>query len=319
MAVAVSQACAGVNSDDNALPHLSMARCRWVCQWMRGAAGVEHFATPVDWRGLQLHDYPSIVTTPMDLERLQASVENDDDDEFDYDAFKATASLIWSNTRLYNGPDHPISQLADRLERLMHEKLQQCELHPTDDVDVHRTATIMLPLVNALHLTNRFAIFDEAVDVEAEPNYLLLIDRPVCLTDIMKGIEDLSYVSVHDILSDIGRIVTNAKTYNDASNPVHSLATDLELTTLRLATLRLPDMHTPYFVSGEMRMELSNKSIALSDARRLQLASLLRTICPDAIEHVDSEVCAFIFDALCLEQFMRVDSMLRAWLFEDTT
>ena len=292
---------------------LSGKRCMWVCQWMAGAVGAEHFAVPVDWKALQLDDYPSIVSEPMDLQTLEHSCARAD---FDYAGFCATAGLIWSNTRRYNGASHPISQLADRLEALMQAKLRECEANAIDDTNVNRTACVMLPLVNALHLTNRFAIFDEPVDCEAEPNYAFVVDRPTCLTDVMTGIENMWYVSVHDIVSDLDRIATNAKAYNDASHPVHALAIDLEMTMSRLVTLRVPDVDAPFFVTGEMRTELYNRAVAMSDVRRLELVSLLRTICPDAIEQ-GSEGSAFILDALCLKQFVRVDCKVRAWVNED--
>lgn len=283
---------------------------------MADVVGAEHFATPVDWRARRrLHDYTSLVTRPMDLQTLERSCAGT---SFDYDEFCASASLIWSNARLYNGPSHPISRLADRLEALMCAKLAECEQNPHDDPDAARTASVMRPMVRALHLMDRFAVFDAPVDFEAEPGYVSVVDRPICLRQIMQGLDDASYVSVHDVVSDLQRVAANAKAYNAVSHPVHALAIDLETTIARLTALRVPDVAAAHFVTGEMRVELGERLAGLSDARRLQLAAMLRAVCPDALEGgPNRERRAFILEALSLHQFVRVDCATRAWVCAD--
>ena len=58
------------------------------------------FREPVDWKGLELLDYPEIVQRPMDLGTIKKKIENDD-----YACVEDIATdirLVWSNCMLYN-------------------------------------------------------------------------------------------------------------------------------------------------------------------------------------------------------------------------
>jgi Bromodomain len=58
------------------------------------------FREPVDWKGLELLDYPEIVQRPMDLGTIKKKIENDD-----YACVEDVATdirLVWSNCMLYN-------------------------------------------------------------------------------------------------------------------------------------------------------------------------------------------------------------------------
>lgn len=60
----------------------------------------EIFRFPVDWKGLNITDYPLIIKRPMDLKTVR--------DKFDkkmypsYEEASADVRLIWSNSMLYN-------------------------------------------------------------------------------------------------------------------------------------------------------------------------------------------------------------------------
>jgi hypothetical protein len=58
------------------------------------------FREPVDWKGMNLWDYPEIVKDPMDLGTIKKKIENDE-----YEAVEDIANdirLVWSNCMLYN-------------------------------------------------------------------------------------------------------------------------------------------------------------------------------------------------------------------------
>ncbi|CAM9178348.1 unnamed protein product [Ectocarpus fasciculatus] len=65
-----------------------------------GSADSEAFREPVDWRGLGLHDYPSLIKRPMDLGTVKLRLERGA-----YPTAEACAAdvrLIWDNCRTYN-------------------------------------------------------------------------------------------------------------------------------------------------------------------------------------------------------------------------
>lgn len=66
----------------------------------------EAFREPVDWRGLGLNDYPSVIKRPMDLGTVKRRLE-----QGAYSSAEACAAdvrLIWDNCRTYNGGGVPV-------------------------------------------------------------------------------------------------------------------------------------------------------------------------------------------------------------------
>jgi hypothetical protein len=58
------------------------------------------FREPVDWKGLQLLDYPEVVKQPMDLGTIKSKMESSQ-----YKSIEEVAAdirLVWSNCMLYN-------------------------------------------------------------------------------------------------------------------------------------------------------------------------------------------------------------------------
>lgn len=58
------------------------------------------FREPVDWKGMGLTDYPSIVKHPMDLGTIKFNLESNKYATLDEAA--ADVRLVWSNCMLYN-------------------------------------------------------------------------------------------------------------------------------------------------------------------------------------------------------------------------
>ena len=72
------------------------------------------FYTPVDVKGLGLHDYLTIIKEPMDLGTLKLKLENGQ-----YSSaleFAREVRLIFSNCYKYNPPDHDVVAMAKELE-----------------------------------------------------------------------------------------------------------------------------------------------------------------------------------------------------------
>ena len=79
------------------------------------------FLDPVDWEGLGLEDYPSVVTHPMDLGTVQAKL--DGGRYVSVLEAAADVELIWSNSMLYNPSDNWVHQAALELKGVADKRL----------------------------------------------------------------------------------------------------------------------------------------------------------------------------------------------------
>ena len=75
------------------------------------------FLEPVDYKGLQLFDYPTIIKHPMDLGTCKKKLLNGE-----YKIFQELMddlNLIWENCRTYNLPESDIVKCANDCEKKM--------------------------------------------------------------------------------------------------------------------------------------------------------------------------------------------------------
>ena len=75
-----------------------------------------HFLDPVDWKGLGLYDYPSIVKRPMDLSTVKKNLSKNKYKTLD--TFLNDIDLIWKNCKTYNQIESPIYEQADIMEKV---------------------------------------------------------------------------------------------------------------------------------------------------------------------------------------------------------
>lgn len=74
----------------------------------------EPFKDPVDWKALDLQDYPKIVKRPIDLSTIKDSLNNNRYET--YDQFFGDIQLIWDNCKSYNIAESEIYRMAEDLE-----------------------------------------------------------------------------------------------------------------------------------------------------------------------------------------------------------
>eukprot|EP00485_Elphidium_margaritaceum_P008763 CAMPEP_0202702044 /NCGR_PEP_ID=MMETSP1385-20130828/15080_1 /ASSEMBLY_ACC=CAM_ASM_000861 /TAXON_ID=933848 /ORGANISM="Elphidium margaritaceum" /LENGTH=555 /DNA_ID=CAMNT_0049359605 /DNA_START=35 /DNA_END=1702 /DNA_ORIENTATION=- len=73
----------------------------------------EAFNEPVDWKGLDLPDYPMIITKPMDLGTIAGKLGNRRYSSAD--AFASDIRLVFNNAKKYNTPGSGIYMIAENL------------------------------------------------------------------------------------------------------------------------------------------------------------------------------------------------------------
>jgi hypothetical protein len=73
------------------------------------------FLAPVDYIGLGIPDYPTIITNPMDLGTVKKNLDNGDYKIFQ--DFMNDINLIWKNCKTYNQPGSEIVKMANHCEK----------------------------------------------------------------------------------------------------------------------------------------------------------------------------------------------------------
>lgn len=90
------------------------------------------FAEPVDWRGLELWDYPKIIKKMMDLGTVKRKLERKS-----YKTHEECAEdlrLIWSNCKLYNEQDSDFWHLANVFSKKFEDRYKKIQAECAYDV-----------------------------------------------------------------------------------------------------------------------------------------------------------------------------------------
>lgn len=74
------------------------------------------FKYPVDFKALELFDYPEIIKNPMDFDKIDAQCKQRKYKS--HSEFFADLQLIWDNCKLYNQEGSPIFSQALQLEKI---------------------------------------------------------------------------------------------------------------------------------------------------------------------------------------------------------
>lgn len=80
------------------------------------------FLKPLDYKALNLLDYPEIIKKPMDLSTLKKNLKSSV--YKDFEEFIGDLQLVWSNCKAYNPPDSVFTQHADAMEAHMNNLLK---------------------------------------------------------------------------------------------------------------------------------------------------------------------------------------------------
>eukprot|EP01084_Bolivina_argentea_P296949 511514_1 len=98
-----------------------LAQMGKIVKSLLGRADCAPFTEPVQWRDMELWDYPKVIKVPMDLGTVSKKLESK--------AYKNATEcandirLIWSNCKLYNQEGSEFFDLAIQLERRFEERV----------------------------------------------------------------------------------------------------------------------------------------------------------------------------------------------------
>lgn len=99
----------------------SMALCKRIVNDLLKLKFANIFAAPVDWKALNIPDYPNIIKNPMDLGTVMAKL---DEGKYDsVDSFVEDVQLIWNNAKTFNPPKTDVYIIASNFENAFRKKL----------------------------------------------------------------------------------------------------------------------------------------------------------------------------------------------------
>ena len=76
------------------------------------------------------------------------------------------------------------------------------------------------------------------------------------------------------------------------------------------------EVETPYFISGQMRLQLSRNMNILSSDKLIELIAHLRGSIPESVENDEKGGVDINVDMFDMRAFVRIDSMVRRWIVE---
>ncbi|RYH18449.1 hypothetical protein EON65_27195 [archaeon] len=98
------------------------------------------FREPVDWKGLELWDYPKIVKIPMDLGTIKSKIE-----KREYTTVEEAAEdmrLIWKNCMLYNSSGSELYHIADKFSRAFEDAYKAVRKLGDSQLDMERVPNV---------------------------------------------------------------------------------------------------------------------------------------------------------------------------------
>lgn len=98
----------------------ALKRMLKLTNWLLSRPDALPFAEPVDWRALELYDYPKIVRKPMDLGTVKRKLEKQQYDDIEECA--QDIRLIWNNCKTYNADGSDFYLLAESLSKRFEER-----------------------------------------------------------------------------------------------------------------------------------------------------------------------------------------------------
>ncbi|XP_061104472.1 transcription initiation factor TFIID subunit 1 isoform X7 [Conger conger] len=237
---------------------------------MRDLSNTYPFHTPVNAKVVK--DYYKFITRPMDLQTLRENVRKRLYPS--REEFRENVELIVKNSITYNGPKHPLTQVAQAMLDLCDEKLKEKEdrlvrlekaINPLLDDDDQVAFSFILDNI----VTQKMMAvpdswpFHHPVNKKFVPDYYKVIVNPMDLENIRKNISKHKYQNREIFLRDVSLIHTNSVKYNGPDSPYTKTA--LEIVNVCKQTLSEYDEHLT-----QLEKDISTAKEAALDAADLE-------------------------------------------------
>merc|ERR1711991_168203 len=103
--------------------------CLKLCNFLQSKPEAEAFLYPVDWKALNLPDYPQIIKQPMDLGTIESNLKRGVYKEVQ--EFSRDMRLVWKNAKTYNHEGSGIYVVAHQLENLFEKRFENVKKSPS--------------------------------------------------------------------------------------------------------------------------------------------------------------------------------------------
>ena len=151
-----------------------------IFETMENDAQALDFLTPVDYVGLGILDYPTIITNPMDLGTVKKNLENGDYKLFQ--DFMNDINLIWKNCRTYNQPGSEIVKMANHCDKKIKQLIDKQFKNYQNKNKKKKNEN------NTINYPQKVKLIENIRDL---PNDILTQIIKIILKDCPKGIEDI--------------------------------------------------------------------------------------------------------------------------------
>ncbi|KAJ9083190.1 hypothetical protein DSO57_1037226 [Entomophthora muscae] len=217
-------------------------QCMQIIKKLLNMKAAFYFAEPVDYVGLQLPHYPTIIRQPMDLGTIKKKLTSGAYctlDQFEYDVL-----LIVRNCYNFNGIECSFSAEAKKLEVAFKREwaVVKTSCLPKGSVPASpavskakaklppATLQQMQAALNAIKSFRHYEIFGSPVDYVSLniPQYPQIIKEPMDFGTIQAKLKAGSYLTVDAFLKDANLVFINCFKFNFPGDPVYVAGQDME-------------------------------------------------------------------------------------------
>ena len=207
--------------------------CRSLLDRIKKNSYSKIFLNPVNWRQLNIPNYPKIIKNPMDISTVERNLKKTDY-HTPYD-FARDMRLIYQNACTFNKPGTPFYGAAIKFAKKFEEEFEKkiIDKYETNDF-TKRIAKVVSTLIKR----DDAAPFRMPVDPQVLeiPDYFEVIDHPMDLGTILNEIN--LYTQFKKFVADLLLVWDNCCRYNPKQNAIHQTALKLrEYTTKQLNRL----------------------------------------------------------------------------------
>lgn len=182
------------------------------------------FLEPVNWRLLNLTEYPKVVKEPMDLGTVQEKLTSH---RYPFlEDFANDVRLVWKNAMLFNGADSlyfkNAKQLCEAAEKKFGE-LEQDGIATLPPLEPPVRCELVLSEIMRHPMSEWFI---HPVDVEGMKlhDYRTVIERPMDLSTVQRQLKADGYKTVEAFAADVKLTFDNSIKYNGPASPFGVLA-----------------------------------------------------------------------------------------------
>ena len=285
------------------------------------------FLMPVDWKALQLPQYPKMIKHPMDLGTVETKLVGGS-----YKTARDWADdvrLVWSNACTFNTEGSDVFELATQLSNDFEGRLDGLPMSASlresgggggrAGLQPEEWSACKVAL-KEIRKHKDAAPFLDPVDWKALgiPDYPTIIKRPMDLGTVLQRLEANEYNSASEMAEEINLVWFNAMSYNMDDSWIHQTAKGLK----QFADKKLAPRggarsggysggSEPTELTFEMKQRLNDNANLLSSKDLYGMVGIVEEQCKTAVDQSNPAEVEIDIDSLDLPTFLKVDKYVR--------